>query len=74
VTPSGARALTVVHAAGCGDDAVVEAARTVPPPVLVVTSDRGLRARLPKVDAAAAGAGWFRDLLDSAGAASPGVT
>jgi hypothetical protein len=69
--PGGARSLTVVHAPGSGDDAVVEAARAAAPPVLVVTSDRGLRARLAAVGARAVGAGDFQALLDAVGDAPP---
>ena len=52
----------VVRADGSGDDALVDVVRTLAEPVLVVTADRGLRARLPD-SAGAAGPGWLRDLL-----------
>jgi hypothetical protein len=54
----------VVLAGGSGDDAVVaEAGRLAGGPLLVVTADRGLRARLP-VGTPVAGPGWLRRLLD----------
>jgi hypothetical protein len=58
-------AVAVVHAPGGGDDAIVEAARAAAEPVLVVTSDRGLRARVHAVGAAAVGAGALWRVLDS---------
>jgi hypothetical protein len=70
-TPGRAHTLTVVHAPGSGDDAVVEAARAAAPPVLVVTSDRGLRERLAGVAARVVGAGEFRALLDAVGDVPP---
>jgi hypothetical protein len=53
--------LTLVRAAGSGDDAIADLAgqrRT-----LVVTADRGLRARLPD-GTPVAGPGWLRAQLD----------
>ncbi|HSF26780.1 MAG TPA: NUDIX domain-containing protein [Actinomycetes bacterium] len=47
-----------------GDDRVVSVAGQVPSPV-VVTADRGLRARVPA--ATVAGPGWLRGLLEPAG-------
>lgn len=58
--------VAVVRAAGEGDDAIVdEASRRVAEgeEVLVVTSDRGLRARVEEVDARVESAGWLRGLL-----------
>lgn len=53
----------VVHAApGDGDTEVVLRAAAAGPDVLVVTADRGLRARLG--DAAVAGPGWLLGVLD----------
>ncbi len=60
--PDGVR---VVRAAGSGDDALVaEAARLAEAgeDVVVVTADRGLRARLP-AGTAVAGPGWLLDAL-----------
>ena len=51
----------VVDAAGSGDDTVVARAGVVTDP-LVVTADRGLRARLG-IGVSVAGAGWLLDLL-----------
>lgn len=63
--PGGDERLVVVRAPGSGDDAIadlvterVEAGDRV----LVVTADRGLRARLPE-SAEAAGPGWLNALL-----------
>jgi hypothetical protein len=59
--------VTVVRAPGSGDDALVaEAARLVAggTAVLVVTADRGLRARLP-AGVAVRGPGWLLAALDT---------
>ncbi len=63
--PEGPRAgLLVVHAPGSGDDAIVEeAARRDPASVVVVTADRGLRARVEAVGAAVVGPSWLLDRL-----------
>ncbi|MGY1771079.1 hypothetical protein [Blastococcus sp. SYSU D00813] len=53
--PAGTR---VVRAPGSGDDALAAEARAAGEPLLVVTADRGLRARLP-AGAAVAGPGWL---------------
>jgi hypothetical protein len=59
--PAGVR---VVRAAGSGDDDVVAcAAELAGSPVLVVTADRGLRARLP-AGTAVVGPGWLLEQLD----------
>jgi hypothetical protein len=63
--PAARSALTVVHAPAAGDDAIVAAARDAAAPVLVFTSDRGLRARLAEVGAQVRGAGALWDLLDA---------
>ncbi len=57
--------LRLVRAAGSGDDALVAAAAELPGPLVVVTADRGLRARLP-TGTAVHGPGWLRDRLDAA--------
>lgn len=61
----GIRALAVVRADGSGDDAIVAAAeRAVTAghaPVVVVTADRGLRARVEVLGAVVRGPGWLRD-------------
>ncbi|WP_045876030.1 hypothetical protein [Pseudofrankia sp. DC12] len=59
-----ARTLTVVHAPGPGDDAIVAAALAAAPPVLVFTSDRALRARITETGAQVQGAGSLWALLD----------
>ncbi len=53
--PPGVR---LVRAPGSGDDALVAEAGAAEGPLLVVTADRGLRARLP-AGTAVAGPGWL---------------
>ena len=55
-----------VGAPGSGDDTIVEVAAAAPVgyAALVVTADRGLRARLAKVGAAAVGPSWLLRLVD----------
>jgi hypothetical protein len=60
----------VVRAAGSGDDALVAAAAELGPDLLVVTADRGLRARLP-AGVAVAGPGWLLARLDEIDCAPP---
>jgi hypothetical protein len=70
--PDGVR---VVRAAGSGDDAIVECAAALATdgvPLLVVTADRGLRARLP-AEAAVAGPGWLLGQLDRIAHEPPGA-
>ena len=59
-------AVRVVRARGSGDDALAAEATssaTGNVPLLVVTADRGLRARLP-AGVAVAGPGWLHERLD----------
>ncbi len=68
--PDGVR---VDRAAGSGDDTLVASAgRLVAEgtPLLVVTADRGLRARLP-AGTRVAGPGWLLRVLDEIGCAPP---
>ena len=66
--PDGVR---VVRAPGSGDDALVEfVADLTGAPVLVVTADRGLRARLP-AGTTVAGPGWLLAQLDRIDCAPP---
>jgi hypothetical protein len=60
-------AVHVVRAAGSGDDALVEHLTAAPSAenVVVVTADRGLRARLPD-GVTTVGPGWLRTLLGTA--------
>ncbi len=55
----------VVHAPGSGDDAIVAAVaeRTGSAEVLVVTADRGLRARVEQVGGSCQGPRWLLDRL-----------
>ncbi|RFU19810.1 hypothetical protein [Geodermatophilus marinus] len=55
--------LTVVRAPGSGDDALAERAAALGDGVLVVTADRGLRARLPP-GAAVTGPRWLLAALE----------
>jgi hypothetical protein len=59
-----ARSLTVVHAPGSGDAAIVAAALAATPPVVVFTSDRALRARVTANGAQVHGTGSLWALLD----------
>ena len=66
VVPDG---ITVVRADGSGDDALAEVAArraAAGDALLVVTADRGLRARLPD-GVRVTGPGWLRDHLDQQG-------
>jgi hypothetical protein len=68
--PDGVR---VERAPGSGDDVVVACAARLTAEgdlLLVVTADRGLRARLP-ADAAVTGPGWLLAVLDEMGCAPP---
>ena len=60
--PAGVR---LVRAPGSGDDALVECAADLTGPVLVITADRGLRARL-RAGTTVAGPGWLLGVLDPA--------
>jgi predicted RNA-binding protein with PIN domain len=55
----------VVHAPGSGDDAIVAtvAERTGTAQVVVVTADRGLRARVEQAGASCQGSRWLLDRL-----------
>ncbi|WIB78847.1 NUDIX hydrolase [Curtobacterium sp. MCPF17_002] len=59
----------VVRAPGSGDDAIVDAARAAVDagdgPVVVVTADRELRARVEAFGAAVRGPSWLRDQLSA---------
>ena len=58
--------VTVVRAEGSGDDALAALAATRSgEDLLVVTADRGLRARLPE-GTAVTGPGWLLAVLDEA--------
>ena len=68
--PEGVR---VERAPGSGDDALVACAARLAADgdsLLVVTADRGLRARLP-AGAAVTGPGWLLGVLDTMGCAPP---
>ncbi|SDP14915.1 hypothetical protein SAMN05660199_03284 [Klenkia soli] len=52
----------LVRATGSGDDALVAAVVELPGPLVVVTADRGLRARLPE-GTTVRGPGWLLDRL-----------
>jgi hypothetical protein len=59
--PPGVR---LVRAPGSGDDALVAEAEAMTGPLLVVTADRGLRARLP-AGTPVTGPGWLLGVLPS---------
>jgi hypothetical protein len=64
--PVDAERLEVVRAPGSGDDALVATAAELlaaGEPVLAVTADRGLRARLPE-GSRVTGPGWLLGILD----------
>ena len=66
--------IEMVRADGSGDDALADRAAALASreeDVLVVTADRGLRARLPR-GAAVAGPGWLLDRLDRLDSPAPG--
>jgi hypothetical protein len=56
--------VTVVHASGRGDDALVAVAAEARGEVTLVSADRGLRRRAEALGAAVAGPGWLLALLD----------
>lgn len=64
--PAGIR---VVRAPGSGDDALAAEARAIAAPLLVVTADRGLRARLP-AGTVVTGPGWLLGHLPNASGAA----
>jgi hypothetical protein len=70
---TGPDGVEVVRAQGSGDDAIVRSAEDLAAEggdILVVTADRGLRARLPG-RASVAGPGWLLARLDEIGCAPP---
>lgn len=62
--PEEAHGVTVLHAPGSGDDALVDVVAAADGPVTLVTADRELRRRAQAHGADVAGPGWFLDLLD----------
>jgi hypothetical protein len=59
--------VAVVHAPAGGDDSVVAAVAAAEAPVLAITSDRALRARIHALGATTAGAKALWDLIDRLG-------
>jgi hypothetical protein len=59
VPASGHPQVTVVNAPASGDDAVVGQVVAAEPPVVVVTSDRGLRSRVAVAGAECVGPSWL---------------
>lgn len=58
--------VTVVHAAGSGDDTLIDVATTAPDHVVtLVTADRELRRRAQASGANVVGPGWLLELLES---------
>ena len=56
--------VSVVHAHGSGDDALVDVAAAAEDPVVAVTADRDLRRRLEEVGAHVVGPQWLLGRLD----------
>jgi hypothetical protein len=68
---TGPAGVEVVRATGSGDDALADLAGELSPAgLVVVTADRGLRARLP-AGTGIAGPGWLLALLDEIDCAPP---
>ena len=66
--PAGGETLRVVHAQGSGDDTIVSLVDAMSPgeggrDVVVVTADRGLRARVAELGAQVVGPGWLYERL-----------
>jgi hypothetical protein len=59
-----ASGVTVVHAGGAGDDAIVQVAAGAESPVTLVSADRGLRQRVQDLGGEVVGPGWLLDRLD----------
>jgi hypothetical protein len=55
--------VSVVHAAGSGDDALVDTVSNETSGVTLVTADRELRRRAEALGATVVGPGWLIDLL-----------
>jgi len=57
--------VTIVHAAGSGDDTLIDVASTAPDhAVTLVTADRELRRRAEALGADVVGPGWLLELLE----------
>ncbi len=65
VQPGDADGVTVVHAGGSGDDALVDVVSQATEPVTLVTADRALRDRAQALGAHVVGPRWLMDLLES---------
>jgi rRNA-processing protein FCF1 len=63
VEEGAAEGVTVVHARGSGDDAIVEVAQEADGPVRLVSADRELGERARAAGADVAGPGWLLDQL-----------
>jgi hypothetical protein len=56
--------VTVVHAAGSGDDMLIDHASEAPDQVTLVTADRVLRQRAQALGAKVVGPGWLLERLE----------
>ena len=56
--------VTVLHAAGSGDDALIDVTADASEQVTLVTADRGLRQRAEALGARVVGPRWLFDLLE----------
>jgi hypothetical protein len=66
VDPGVGDGVTVLHAAGSGDDALIGVIAESTGPVTLVSADRALRQRAEALGADLARPGWLIDLLDDA--------
>ncbi len=60
----GADGVTVLHAAGSGDDKLIDVTSETSDPVTLVTADRRLGQRAEALGANVVGPGWLLDLLE----------
>jgi hypothetical protein len=65
VSAGDADGVSVLHAVGSGDDALVETVSNGPDGVILVTADRELRRRAEALGATVVGPGWLLRLLES---------
>ena len=62
-----AHGVEVVHAPGEGDETLAAVVETAPEPVLLVSSDRGLRTRVQRLGAQVVGPSWIWERLKNSG-------
>jgi hypothetical protein len=64
VEPGAADGVTVLHAPGSGDDALVDVIAEGTRPITLVSADRALRRRAEALGGSVASPGWLLDVLD----------